>query len=188
MFFAYFCSRYSESIVAAAFTNTSELQRVAVFEQGRITNTIKRNRYGFLEDVQAQAIARRADYIYSYDGSPSFAPTAPARVVCFTSPSADWFRQMLDEETALTLYMPLWGMEELVTAANCLQLGLLGPPVTRATVEERRYFFGGVARDCLRTIEVELPMLRVRREIHGVNILDLGRLRNGIWAPMHYRI
>ncbi|KAG7385234.1 hypothetical protein PHYPSEUDO_001703 [Phytophthora pseudosyringae] len=100
--------------------------------------------------------------LYLYDGP-------PAQMVCFSSPNDKWFNKLKKNPKRPKLTMPLWGLEELQTAAEEMNLTLTTPlgdetlfnreeliPAHDAAfvadlIEQRFNMFGGVARECLAT-------------------------------------
>ncbi|ETP52655.1 hypothetical protein F442_02374 [Phytophthora nicotianae P10297] len=70
--------------------------------------------------LQAQTEAPSGVF-YLYDGPPQVYPRR-ARMVCFTSQNMEWFRNNTKDENHLELFMPLWSLQELETAADALAL------------------------------------------------------------------
>ncbi|EGZ15477.1 hypothetical protein PHYSODRAFT_506731 [Phytophthora sojae] len=119
-------------------------------------------------------VGKGGKLIYLYDGPPIFPPQT-AQMVCFTSPNETWFRMMAKNPHKRTLFMPLWDLEELQTAAKALDLAMdtsdtllnyeEGALSVLDKVEQRYRTFGGVARECLSTVESIIESRQKEMEI-----------------------
>ena len=61
--------------------------------------------------------------IHLYDGPPLVKP-ARSKMVAFTSPNFAWLDSMIKNVAHCTLYMPVWGKEELNEAIELLELNI----------------------------------------------------------------
>lgn len=95
----------------------------------------------------------KSNVIHLYNGSPKIA-AASARAVCFTSSDKSWFDHIKKSQYRPKLFMPLWDLRELQTAAKALHLSVLGgdespKALNQDEVEVRFITFGGIVREYL---------------------------------------
>nr|KAE8944964.1 hypothetical protein PF009_g5372 [Phytophthora fragariae] len=162
-FFAYFFLRFSaeneeSTVITTSFciqAKSSVMTAVAVWKGGEMIERTK-NRYKLyqlLDKAEKGAVEANSGVIHLCNGSPNFRPGAP--MVCFTRLASS------SCQPCPKLFMPLWDLKELQTAANELDrpvrklsgcLSKTEPEDVRMVVDEveqRLLMFGGVARECL---------------------------------------
>ncbi|KAE9325843.1 hypothetical protein PR003_g16373 [Phytophthora rubi] len=162
-FFAYFFLRFSAenedtTVITTSFciqAKSSVMTAVAVWKGGEMIERTK-NRYKLyqlLDKAEKGAVEANSGVIHLCNGSPNFRPGAP--MVCFTRLASS------SCQPCPKLFMPLWDLKELQTAANELDrpvrklsscLSKTEPEDVRMVVDEveqRLLMFGGVARECL---------------------------------------
>ncbi|KAG7390751.1 hypothetical protein PHYPSEUDO_006870 [Phytophthora pseudosyringae] len=178
VFYGYFFEHYKwkpkVTIITASFTIESRMQEDVVFRADGSVERSSRESHKVMDAARKAALERKDKVLYLYDGPPSFEPDIPSKMICFASPNEAWLRKVSKKLEACTLYMPLWGVEELVDAANSLQLE---PEVTREKIEERFAIFGGVARGCLPNNEKFLSkrIEDLEKDIDGTDSLNIVR-------------
>ncbi|EGZ25948.1 hypothetical protein PHYSODRAFT_345055 [Phytophthora sojae] len=165
VFYAYFLERYSYenediTIITASFAKTersSTKDQVVVFKKGKAVAVVK-DVQSAMDALILETVDEAGDkLLYLCDGPPDQIPRA-AQMVCFTSPSERWFDTLRKWPACPKLFMPLWDLDELQTAAEVLNFhsdttDTQGPESIGDLIEQRYRIFGGVARECLSTDE-----------------------------------
>lgn len=161
IFFAFFLLRYSQkhpttTVVTASFTKDRDMTEVVVWKGGKFQHSADDDEPDMRDAIKKAKQAAKGDIIYLYDGPPKKAPKH-IQMVCFTSPNERWFSLNEKSEFRVNVYMPMWDLEELRTAASVLDLKVVDPKkpgeevFVADEVDERFRIFGGVARECLTT-------------------------------------
>ncbi|EGZ11242.1 hypothetical protein PHYSODRAFT_261523 [Phytophthora sojae] len=160
LFYAYFFLRYraeneATSIITISFAkenNASVLKEVVVWKGDRVVAATSNSLAigNLIEKAEKEA---KSNVIHLYNGSPKIA-AASARAVCFTSSDKSWFDHIKKSQYRPKLFMPLWDLRELQTAAKALHLSVLGgdespKALNQDEVEVRFITFGGIVREYL---------------------------------------
>ncbi|EGZ25786.1 hypothetical protein PHYSODRAFT_326765 [Phytophthora sojae] len=173
VFYAYFLERYSYenediTIITASFAKTersSTKDQVVVFKKGKAVAVVK-DVQSAMDALILETVDEAGDkLLYLCDGPPDQIPRA-AQMVCFTSPSERCFDTLRKWPACPKLFMPLWDLDELQTAADELELEMntmntcfnredveMDRVMVADRIEQRYHIFGGVARECLSTDE-----------------------------------
>jgi hypothetical protein len=139
LFYLYVVRRYQtehpeDTVVAAAFDKDCVLIECWVYEPGR--DRVSRNKIPHIDGA-----------VYFYDGAPK-QPPLHQKMVCFTYLNYDWIDCYYDHSNHTCLWLPPWGLRELLDANQVCGFGL-----SEETITNRFNFFGGSALFCLSTHE-----------------------------------
>ncbi|KAF4044888.1 hypothetical protein GN244_ATG02804 [Phytophthora infestans] len=179
VFYGYFFNHFTReeqyrgfTIITASFTKYSDLQDIAVFENGKsVPKPESLSNSFWLENLSERKGPR---IIHLYDGPPRISPQQQ-KMVCFTSPNERWLDSLYKDFSQTTLYMPLWDEDELFAAATSLRIDSV---ITRAVIDKRIGLFGLAARECLSQREsfVENRLKVVQQTIEEMGTLEPQRL------------